>query len=159
MKLLPFFPFTWESQLVQYPPTGEPGLGYFAGVMPHALDKPPVDCLLWRSDAGVVQGVLNYFPVDYPPWEKAGNITLIVDPARRHEGIALRLLTEAASRWEIDWAQQAYTEDGLLVVLRFLAHAQRWTDLNAVMSELERLTTPRPDPQFPPMRPEGETDP
>lgn len=143
MKLLPIFPFTWDSQVRQYAPTGEPGLSYFAGVMPSSPDKPPVDCLLWRSDDGVLRGVLNYFPVDYPPWEQAGNITLLVDPDWRRQGIAHRLLADADSRWRIVWTQQAFTKDGLLTVLAFLSRAERWTDFNAVMAELHTVASGR----------------
>lgn len=138
MKLLPIFPFTWQSQVKQYPPAGEPGMGYFAGSLSDP-DLPPVDCLLWRSDDGALRGILNHFPVDYPPWEQAGNITLIVDPTRRRQGIAHRLLAEADRRWDVPWTQQGYTKDGLLTVVRFLSLAERRDELNAVLAELIAL--------------------
>lgn len=104
---------SWENQVRQYPQRGEPGLGYFAGdVSEHYPGLPPVDCLLWRDDDGWLRGILNHYPVDYPPWEEAGKVNVFVDPARRHMGIATILAREAWSRWDVTLGAQDFTDEG-----------------------------------------------
>lgn len=101
---------SWESQVNQYPQFAEPGIGYFAGEVGRAK---PVDCLLWRDVTGRVRGILNHYPIDMPPWERAGNINLWVHPDWQRQGIGTALLTEAATRWgPFDPEQQQYTEAG-----------------------------------------------
>jgi ribosomal protein S18 acetylase RimI-like enzyme len=108
--------YTWESQAVQYAPTGQPGLGYERHYADGTDTGPeaPVDCLLVRDANGMLVGILNHYPEDDPGGrEKAGNVNLWVHPDRRRRGIATLLLTEADARWSVDWRQQRYTEDGL----------------------------------------------
>jgi GNAT superfamily N-acetyltransferase len=109
---------SWEGQAAQYPPTGEPGIGYFAG---DAGYNKPVDCLLRRDGTGLLRGILNHYPVDMPPWEKAGNVTVLVQPGWRRNGIASALLDEARRRWPIDLTAQTYTDNGR----RFIAAYRR----------------------------------
>ncbi len=81
---------SWEGQAEQYPPAGEPGIGYFAG---DAGFAQPVDCLLWRDETGALRGILNHYPVDMPPWEQAGNLTVLVQPGWRRRASPPRCWT------------------------------------------------------------------
>lgn len=128
MKLLPQFVLDilmpWSSQVLQYDPTGEPGLSHFLGDMPG--DLPPVDCLLWRDDDGTLIGVLTYYSVDYYEsdgtlLDAAGNFTVLVHPDKRRQGIGRKLLSEAERRWKLNFDQQIYTPSGLALV-RSLGH-------------------------------------
>ena len=108
----------WAGQAAQYPPAGAPGIGYFAG---DAGYDQPVDCLLWRDTTGTLRGILNHYPIDMPPWEKAGNLTMLVQPGWRRRGIGSALLDEARRRWPVDLGVQTYTDDGR----RFIAAYRR----------------------------------
>jgi GNAT superfamily N-acetyltransferase len=110
---------SWESQVMQYPVVGEPGIGYFAGVV--AGDLPPVDCLLWRDDQGLVRGILNHYPVNYAPYEMAGGVNIWVHPDWQRRGIGRALVTEAVTRWgEINVEQQRFSEAGAAFALALL---------------------------------------
>lgn len=110
--------YSYESQVVQYPRLGAPGIEYFAGDGGFAK---PVDCLLWRDDEGLVRGILNHYPVDMPPHEKAGNINLFIDPARQRQGIGTALVREANRRWgPINWNQQRYTKAGIELAYKLI---------------------------------------
>lgn len=103
---------SWESQAQQYPRwrPGGWGLTYFAGVVDS--DLPPIDCLLYYSDTGYLVGILNHYSIDYPPWEKAGNVNVWVHPRWQRQGIATRLVSAAIGRWKIDLTQQRFTPEG-----------------------------------------------
>lgn len=108
--------FTFESQVKQYPEDGPKGISYFAGEQPEGI----VDCLLYRDKSGKVRGILNHYPVDFPPHEKAGNLNVFVEARFQRKGIASKLLAEADKRWRIDWEQQNYTEAGAHLVKKYL---------------------------------------
>ncbi len=109
---------SWKSQLVQYDARGPRGISYFAAEVD---DNPhPIDCLLYRCKAGKLRAILNYYGVDYPPYEKAGNVNLWVAPRWQRRGIGMRLLEEADRRWQIDFDQQRYTEAGAALITAFL---------------------------------------
>jgi hypothetical protein len=110
--------FGWDSQAGQYPRTGEPGIGYYAGDAGHAQ---PVNCLLWRDATGRLRGILNHYPIDMPPWERAGNLTVLVQPGWRRRRIATTLVDQARRRWPIDLAAQTYTDDGRKFITAYLA--------------------------------------
>lgn len=107
--------YSWESQAWQYvariPSPGFWKIVYFAGEVPGGL--PPVDCLLLYGPEGYLEGILNHYPVDYPPYESAHNVNVWVKPNRRHRGHATRLIVEALARWpEIDPYKQRYSPAG-----------------------------------------------
>ncbi len=102
--------FSWQSQVVQYPAFGEEGIGYFAGLVD---DGKIVHCLLWRDSTGAARGILNYYEQDMPPWEKAGNVNLFVDPDWKRQGIATELWNEACSRWHVTLENQRFTVEGV----------------------------------------------
>jgi GNAT superfamily N-acetyltransferase len=104
-----FLLFTWESQVVQYPLTGPPGIGYFKGEVEGVEDW--VDCLLYRDKTGRVRGICNHYPTTNE-FEDAGNVNIWVDPAWQRRGIGTQLLDEAHRRWPIDLRQQRYSFSG-----------------------------------------------
>lgn len=122
---LPALAFDWDSQVVQYPEAGEPGISYFHGEVP---ETKGVDCLLYRGDDGKVIGILNHFPEDIPnPYydtpmgrmlgasryiERAGNYTVMVDPAHRRKGIGMALTREGVKRFGLDLLAQTNTREG-----------------------------------------------
>lgn len=108
----------WESQVVQYDASGPAGISYFAGEVGKGL--PPVDCLLYRGTDGGLLGILNHYAVDYPPFEKAGNVLVLVHPEHRRSGIGMALMLEALDRWDIDPDQQKYSRGGIALVKKFL---------------------------------------
>jgi GNAT superfamily N-acetyltransferase len=99
----------WETQVVQYPSGGSPGISYLRGQVDPAYY---VDCLLFRGDDGELIGVLNHFPADYPPYERAGNVNIWVRPDRQRQGVARALILEALGRWEFRWENQRITPSG-----------------------------------------------
>lgn len=118
---LPEGSLPWESQVVQYrdaPPPEAPGITYFAGdVSDVHPGKPPVDCLLYwewnpkRTRLRIV-GIANHYPVDYPPWEEAGNVNVWVRKSHQRRGIATALYDEAVRRWNVSLVGQRFTPSG-----------------------------------------------
>lgn len=117
---------SWESQSEQYPLLGKKGcISYFAGEVPGYAK--PVDCLLFRDSGGYVRGILNYYPIDFPPFEEAGNLMVMVAPRQQGKGIGSALLDEADRRWgPLDLAQQKYSRTGLVLVASWLRR-RGWT--------------------------------
>lgn len=109
-------PFDWTSQKRQYPPSGETGIGYFAGETEYGV----VDCLLWRDQMGILRGVLNHYSFPTPFGEHAGSVNIYVDPLFRRRGVATMLLDEARTRWVIDVEAQTYTEAGADFMVAYL---------------------------------------
>ncbi|GAA1961668.1 GNAT family N-acetyltransferase [Amycolatopsis minnesotensis] len=109
--------FSWPSQAGQYPADGPCGVSYFRGdVSPGSY----VDCLLYRDKKGVVVGILNRYPKDFPPYEKAGNINIFVRPDMLRQGIATMLLREALTRWHVNFEQQQCTPSGAAFLDAFI---------------------------------------
>lgn len=116
---------SWESQVVQYrdaPEPDEEGITYYEGDVSETYpDAPPVDCLLyWRrripgGTALHVVGILNHYPVDYPPHERAGNVNVWVRAPQQRQGIATRLWDEAVRRWGVRLEEQRFTASGALL--------------------------------------------
>jgi GNAT superfamily N-acetyltransferase len=110
------FLFDFASQADQFDPIGPPGVSYVKG---DPGDGLYVDCLLYRNEQGRTVGVLYHYPVDMP-FERQGNINVIVDPAVRRQGIATQLLDAARRITAINWDQQSYTDDGRALVEQYL---------------------------------------
>jgi GNAT superfamily N-acetyltransferase len=111
--------YSWESQVCQYPALGAPGIEYFAGVV-EGREKP-VDCLLWRDDDGRVRGILNHYPIDYPPYEVAGNVNIWVDPDWQRRGIGTALVERCIQMYgQIPVEQQKYTPEGAELLAELL---------------------------------------
>lgn len=127
---IPAMAYTWASQERQFPNKGPAGITYeqnhvevarvthrHTGAHVPVLADSPVDCLVHRSHKGTVTGILYHYPVDMPPWERAGNVNVMVHPRRQRRGIGSALVAEALRRWpEIDPGQQDYTPDGAALV-------------------------------------------
>lgn len=95
MKIIPEMNYTWESQAVQYPATGEPGITvetYALGTGEHASK---VDCLLYRDDDGQLIGILNRY-YENNPHQAPDTGNLWVKPDCHHNGVATALLRKAA---------------------------------------------------------------
>ncbi|WP_158883960.1 GNAT family N-acetyltransferase [Amycolatopsis anabasis] len=114
--------FAWPSQAGQYPAEGSPGISYFRGDVSEQFGPGAyVDCLLYRGTDGTLIGILNHFPQDFPPHERAGAVTIQVRADRRREGIATELLQEALSRWSVDFLRQRYTVEGAAFAEAFIS--------------------------------------
>lgn len=100
--------FSWEYQAGHYPVQGK-GIQYFRA---NVDDYTWVDCLLYYGDDLKLQGILNYYPFNFPPYQKKGSVNILVRMDRRRKGIASALLSEAMTRFKIDLMQQDYTPLG-----------------------------------------------
>ena len=100
--------FLWQNQARQYPRHGT-GITYFKGL---CEDNMWVDCLLYYGYDNELHGILNHYPFDMPPHQKAGSVNLQVRPDRRRKGIGSALLDEAIKRFNINLEDQEYTPDG-----------------------------------------------
>lgn len=128
---------SFESQAAQYPASGPPGLSYYRGEI---SESEWVDCLLYRDDDGGLLGILNYYAMDFPPWEQAGNCNIWVRHDHRRQGIGTRLLREAHARWRLDFAQQRYTFAGARLAQSVLldtirTDSNRLADLGAYLNQ------------------------
>lgn len=108
-------PMEWVGQMSQFPEKGPPGLSYFKGEID---DERHVDSLLFRDDEGTLRGILYRYPFDFPPYEKKGNVNVLVDPLRQRRGIGTKLWREAEKRWGINQRQQDYTPAGAKFIAR-----------------------------------------
>ena len=111
---------TWDRQVVQYAhiKPEQPGIVYFQGREEGTQDW--VDCLLKYDENLELVGILNFYAIDFPPWEKAGNFTMFTRPDRYRRGIGSALLDEARRRWTINFDQQDYTISGAAFVNRYV---------------------------------------
>ena len=109
--------YSWESQAIQYPETGNPGLGYFKGEMG---GEKYVDCYLFRSKDGRLVGILNYYSFDFLPLEAAGNCNIWVKPENHRQRIATHLLDEVRKDYAINFDQQRYTPSGEKFIKKYL---------------------------------------
>lgn len=100
--------FLWENQARQYPRYGS-GITYFRGICD---DNIWVDCLLYYGYDNELHGILNHYPFEMPPYQKAGSVNIQVRPDRRRKGIASALLDEAIKRFNVNLENQEYTPDG-----------------------------------------------
>lgn len=111
----PFLAFSFERQRVQYPERGEPGITYFLARLP---DGARVEVLLHRDADGIVDGILQHYPQDLPPYQQRGSVNVLVDPKRFRQGIATALLKVGGPRFKIDLTRQEFTPDGAALANR-----------------------------------------
>lgn len=113
----PILPFA--TQVTQYPQNGEPDtIELFLGDV--GKGRLPVNCLLWRNHDGLVRGILNHYPQDYPPLEQAGNINVFVHPDWKRRGIGTALMERATELFgEPNFEQQIYSPEGMKFLLRY----------------------------------------
>ena len=123
----------FAGQAEQFPAKGPPGLTYVKGPID---DKRHVDVLLQRDKSGEIVGILYHYPFDMPPYEKKGNVNLLVRPDSRRQGIGTALLKDAMKRWKIDLAQQQQTRAGAALTR---ALAKNKADFEAEFAPLPRL--------------------
>lgn len=107
--------FGFDSQAVQFPEKGEPGVSYSKET---AGGGTQVDCLLWRDDNGTLRGILYHYPQG-TPWEDPGSVNLIVDDSYRKRGIATTLMDEAVKRFKVNLKKQTYTDDGYKFITKY----------------------------------------
>ena len=115
--------YSFRSQVVQYPADGPPGISYFKGVVD---ESTWVDCLLYRDSDGKIIGILNHYPFstkdpdDPRIGERKGNINIFVDPKRKREGIATKLVNEATVRYNVDLRKQRYSDEGAKFINKYI---------------------------------------
>ena len=119
---IPYMPavLSWDRQAPQYHKAKpeRPGIVYFQGFEEGSQEW--VDCLLMYDENLELVGILNYYAIDFPPWEKAGNFTMFTRPDRFRRGIASALLDEARRRWTVDLDQQEWTREGAAFINRYV---------------------------------------
>ena len=128
-------PYTFESQQVQYPPTGKPGVTfehYDEGMTNEsgAIAEVPIDCWLWRDEDGILRGILNYYPHGAPVQinnpEKPGDFMVMVQRGWQRRGIATALMDACRSKYEVNFRQQHYTYPGCYFVYKYLRKRHVW---------------------------------
>ena len=110
--------FKWQNQAKQYPLFGE-GIQYYKVIMNY---NKWVDCLLYYGADNKLEGILNYYPFDFPPYEKKGNVNIQVKPEKRRQGVASRMLYEGILKFKIDLRKQDYTALGKMFIKNYLRH-------------------------------------
>jgi GNAT superfamily N-acetyltransferase len=106
--------WSWESQVIPYPPSGPEGIGYFRGEVgdiPGYGTDLHVDCLLMRNRFGALIGILNHYPTDFP-LEEAGNVLVLVHPSYRRQNVGRELWAEAVKRWNVTFDGQKFSVEG-----------------------------------------------
>jgi GNAT superfamily N-acetyltransferase len=114
--------FLWENQARQYPRYGS-GITYFKG---ECEDNTWVDCLLYYGYDNELHGILNHYPFDMPPYQKAGSVNIQVRPDRRRKGIATALLDEAIGRFQVDIGKQEYTPEGERFIKKYVRSSTKY---------------------------------
>lgn len=102
---------SFNSQKNQYPDHGPTGISYYPGYLNDPGDHV-VDCLLYRNEDGKLIGILNHFGFDLPPYQKKGDVLVMVDPKHQRKGIGTALLREAGKLYDIDLSTQKFTKEG-----------------------------------------------
>ena len=108
-QLVPPTPFSFESQAAQFDETGTPGIELRRE---NASIGQPVDCVLYRNNTGVLDGILYFYPDGAPGLEQPGNVNIFVRPEAARTGIASRLLDHATRLFDINLDQQLLTPSG-----------------------------------------------
>ena len=101
----------WESQVWQYPVTGEPGITVQSEEITLWGQRTVVDSVLYRDSSGALTGILNHFN-ENNIWQKPGSCNLWIKPGCQRMGIASALLREAWHRWDLKYEDQDWTAAG-----------------------------------------------
>ena len=109
----------WEGQAAQFPPIGEPGLGYEQRTIGPPKQPTIVDCLSYRDANGVLIGILYHYN-ENNPFQEPDTMNIMVDPNRQREGAGTALLREATTRWpgieEKGYPHQTWTPESMAFV-------------------------------------------
>lgn len=77
------------------------------------LEHHHFDTLLYRGENLELLALLQFFAVDMPPLEAAGNFNVMVRPSHRRRGLATLLVNEALARgWGLTPTSTLYTASG-----------------------------------------------
>ena len=112
--------YSWDSQAVQYAEVGKEFGTPFSIVLFVPVGPDIIHCLLHYDETGKLDGILNHYPNDIPPWEDAGNFNVWVRPDSFRAGIGKALVAEADRLWNLDFTQQRYTVSGAKLVASYL---------------------------------------
>lgn len=107
--------FAWEYQAGQYPMQGK-GIQYCRA---NIDDARWVDCLLYYGDDLTLQGILNFYSFNFPPFQKKGSVNIQVRKDIRRQGIASTLMNDAMKRFEINLMEQDYTPSGIKFIKNY----------------------------------------
>ena len=109
----------WQGQAAQFPPFGEPGLGYEQRTIGPPEKRTVVDCLTYRDANGVLIGLLFHYN-ENNPFQEPDSLTFMVNPDRQREGAGTALLGEAVSRWpgiqEKGYGHQTWTPESMAFI-------------------------------------------
>lgn len=106
----------FESQAAQAPPGLHEGMNFHVEM----VDGKRIDCVYYVK-GGRIDGILYHYDADFPPYERKGNVNLIVRPGEQRKGVGTEMLRFALGRVHIDFDAQDYTEQGRAFVDKFLA--------------------------------------
>jgi len=114
--------FQWDKQAEQYPKHGS-GITYFKGFYE---DCKWVDCLLFYGEDNELQGILNHYPFEKPPYQKKGSVNIQVRSDKRRNGIATALLDEAIGRFQVKLKRQEYTPSGDRFIKKYMRYSIKY---------------------------------
>lgn len=134
--IIPIIPdeamFTFESQRVQFPDKGGPGLEHLVVDLEskqlHPVGTIPeqsviIHCLTWRALSGELVGILYYYATN-SYWERRGNVNIFISPDWLRKGIGTKLLDYAFTQWDVNIEQQRYSLSGAYFIKEYVARKQ-----------------------------------
>lgn len=106
----------FSAQAEQFPAQGPAGLEHVV-----VLDER-IDVWLHRTDDGSeIVGILYYYRVDLPPWQKAGDVVMMTREDWRGRGVATAMAQAVLAMYPgLDTDGQRYTPDGRAAYEAFL---------------------------------------
>lgn len=111
----------FNAQAEQFPPRGPAGLEHVV-----VMDGR-IDAWLYRTgDGSEVVGILYYYRVDLPPWQKAGDVVMMTREDWRGRGVATAMAQAVLAAYpDLDTDGQRYTPDGRAAYEAFLVRYPR----------------------------------